>query len=155
MTNQQSFTDSIRADVFSHSYSISSAEFRSYFEHVRSLRFDDRPDYDYLKRLFRELFFRKGFSYDNMFDWELLAMQNQRARGTDEVAADTSQQLVENRANDSEGGEKSEAHEAEAENGTGAVVDAAERAASAPALASHGYQTRGTLQTANSGAARW
>lgn len=40
------------------------------------MRFDDRPDYDYLKRLFRELFFRKGFSYDNMFDWELLAMQN-------------------------------------------------------------------------------
>jgi len=46
------------------------AEFRSYFEHVRSLRFDDRPDYDYLKRLFRELFFRKGYSYDNIFDWE-------------------------------------------------------------------------------------
>ncbi len=46
------------------------AEFRSYFEHVRSLRFDDRPDYDYLKRLFRELFFRKGYSYDNVFDWE-------------------------------------------------------------------------------------
>lgn len=51
------------------------AEFRSYFEHVRSLRFDDRPDYDYLKRLFRELFFRKGFSYDNIFDWEVLSMQ--------------------------------------------------------------------------------
>ncbi len=49
------------------------AEFRSYFEHIRSLRFEDRPDYDYLKRLFRELFFRKGFSYDNMFDWELLS----------------------------------------------------------------------------------
>lgn len=48
------------------------AEFRSYFEHVKGLRFDDRPDYDYLKRLFRELFFRKGFSYDNLFDWELL-----------------------------------------------------------------------------------
>jgi len=46
------------------------AEFRSYFEHIRSLRFDDRPDYDYLKRLFRELFFRKGYSYDNIFDWE-------------------------------------------------------------------------------------
>jgi casein kinase 1/casein kinase I family protein HRR25 len=39
---------------------------------VKGLRFDDRPDYDYLKRLFRELFFRKGFSYDNLFDWELL-----------------------------------------------------------------------------------
>lgn len=44
-------------------------EFQSYFEHVRSLRFDDRPDYDHLKRLFRELFFRKGYSYDNTYDW--------------------------------------------------------------------------------------
>jgi hypothetical protein len=42
-----------------------------FFDHVKNLNFDDRPDYDYLKRLFRELFFRKGFSYDNMFDWEL------------------------------------------------------------------------------------
>jgi len=57
------------------------SEFRSYFEHVRSLRFDDRPDYDYLKRLFRELFFRKGFSYDNMFDWELMAMQMEGQSG--------------------------------------------------------------------------
>lgn len=57
-------------------FHVTIAEFRSYFEHVRSLRFDDRPDYDYLKRLFRELFFRKGFSYDNMFDWEILALQN-------------------------------------------------------------------------------
>eukprot|EP01038_Epipyxis_sp_PR26KG_P004112 gene4112-5862_t len=48
------------------------SEFRSYFEHVKSLRFDDRPDYDYLKRLFRELFFRRGYTYDNMFDWEVL-----------------------------------------------------------------------------------
>ena len=55
------------------------AEFRLYFEHTRSLKFDDRPDYDYLKRLFRELFFRKGFSYDNMTDWEVLALpQEQR-----------------------------------------------------------------------------
>ena len=46
------------------------AEFRSYFEHV-SLRFDDRPDYDYMKRLFRELFFRKGYSYDNIYDWDV------------------------------------------------------------------------------------
>lgn len=52
-----------------------SAEFRSYFEHVASLRFDERPDYDYLKRLFRELFFRRGFSYDNMFDWEVLSQR--------------------------------------------------------------------------------
>lgn len=56
------------------------AEFKAYFEHVKALRFEDRPDYDYLKRLFRELFFRKGFSFDNMFDWELLLLKSQRGR---------------------------------------------------------------------------
>lgn len=56
---------------------------------MRSLRFDDRPDYDYLKRLFRELFFRKGFEYDNLFDWEILNMQNQRIRAGPERAIRT------------------------------------------------------------------
>lgn len=51
-------------------------EFKQYFEHVKTLRFEDRPDYDYLKRLFRELFFRQGFSYDNVFDWVLLASKS-------------------------------------------------------------------------------
>lgn len=35
------------------------AEFRAYFEYCRALRFDDKPDYAYLKRLFKELFFRR------------------------------------------------------------------------------------------------
>lgn len=51
------------------------AEFRSYFDHVKSLRFDDRPDYDYLKRMFRELFFRKGYMYDQIMDWDIV-MEN-------------------------------------------------------------------------------
>ena len=32
------------------------AEFRSYFEYCRSLRFEDRPDYAYLKRLVARVF---------------------------------------------------------------------------------------------------
>ena len=55
-------------------------EFRSYFEYCRSLRFEDRPDYAYLKRLFKELFYRKGFQYDNMFDWTVLNLQQERAK---------------------------------------------------------------------------
>jgi len=55
-------------------------EFRSYFEYCRSLRFEDRPDYAYLKRLFKELFYRKGFSYDNMYDWTVLNMQQEHQR---------------------------------------------------------------------------
>lgn len=37
-------------------------EFASYFHYCRSLRFDDRPDYSYLKKTFRDLFIREGFN---------------------------------------------------------------------------------------------
>ncbi|GAB4843114.1 Casein kinase 1-like protein 10 [Ancistrocladus abbreviatus] len=36
------------------------SEFTSYFHYCRSLRFDDKPDYSYLKRLFRDLFIREA-----------------------------------------------------------------------------------------------
>lgn len=36
------------------------SEFASYFHYCRSLRFDDKPDYAYLKRIFRDLFIREG-----------------------------------------------------------------------------------------------
>ena len=39
------------------------SEFASYFHYCRSLRFDDKPDYAYLKRLFRDLFIREGLSF--------------------------------------------------------------------------------------------
>ncbi|KAK3178842.1 hypothetical protein OEA41_000979 [Lepraria neglecta] len=48
------------------------AEFGAYFDHVRSLGFDDRPRYSYLRRLFRVLFIRQGFEYDFVFDWTIL-----------------------------------------------------------------------------------
>ncbi|CAL9092418.1 unnamed protein product [Musa textilis] len=51
------------------------SEFASYFHYCRSLRFDDKPDYAYLKRLFRELFIREGFQFDYVFDWTILKCQ--------------------------------------------------------------------------------
>lgn len=50
----------------------SSAEFATYLNFCRSLRFDDKPDYSYLRQLFRNLFHRQGFSYDYVFDWNML-----------------------------------------------------------------------------------
>ncbi|KAJ2141951.1 serine/threonine protein kinase [Coemansia sp. RSA 678] len=44
-------------------------EFAVYLNYARSLRFDDKPDYTYLKRLFRDLFVRSDFKYDYVFDW--------------------------------------------------------------------------------------
>ncbi|XP_012483605.1 casein kinase 1-like protein 9 isoform X2 [Gossypium raimondii] len=48
------------------------SEFVSYFHHCRSLRFEDKPDYSYLKRLFRDLFIREGYQFDYVFDWTVL-----------------------------------------------------------------------------------
>ncbi|XP_052112915.1 uncharacterized protein LOC107473802 isoform X4 [Arachis duranensis] len=48
------------------------AEFVSYFHYCRSLRFEDKPDYSYLKRLFRDLFIREGHQFDYVFDWTVL-----------------------------------------------------------------------------------
>lgn len=61
--------------VSSHCFSLSicpTAEFSTYLNFCRSLRFDDKPDYSYLRQLFRNLFHRQGFSYDYVFDWNML-----------------------------------------------------------------------------------
>ncbi|KAK9322606.1 kinase-like domain-containing protein [Lipomyces orientalis] len=47
------------------------AEFSLYLNYTRSLRFDDKPDYTYLRKLFRDLFVRDGFQYDYVFDWTM------------------------------------------------------------------------------------
>ncbi|KAD4385093.1 hypothetical protein E3N88_25261 [Mikania micrantha] len=47
-------------------------EFASYFQYCRSLTFEQRPDYKYLKRLFHDLFTREGYGFDYVFDWTLL-----------------------------------------------------------------------------------
>ncbi|CAI9762732.1 unnamed protein product [Fraxinus pennsylvanica] len=47
-------------------------EFISYFHYCRSLQFEDKPDYSYLKRLFRDLFIREGYQFDYVFDWTML-----------------------------------------------------------------------------------
>lgn len=51
------------------------SEFASFLHYCRSLRFADTPDYAYLKRKFRELYFREGFQFDNMFDWTIIKYQ--------------------------------------------------------------------------------
>ncbi|KAI1501971.1 casein kinase I isoform delta [Biscogniauxia marginata] len=44
-------------------------EFATYIDYTRSLGFGEKPDYKYLRRLFRRLLRSEGFKYDNIFDW--------------------------------------------------------------------------------------
>lgn len=52
-------------------------EFASYLRYCRSLRFDDRPDYAYLRTLFRDLYLREGYEDDSVYDWSLLRPENE------------------------------------------------------------------------------
>ena len=45
------------------------SEFETYMNYVRTLMFEDQPDYLYLRKLFKNLMNRKGFCYDYEFDW--------------------------------------------------------------------------------------
>ncbi|CAD6251058.1 unnamed protein product [Miscanthus lutarioriparius] len=56
-------------------------EFASYFDYCHSLTFDQRPDYSFLRRIFRELFDREGYQFDYVYDWTLLkCKQSQKAK---------------------------------------------------------------------------
>jgi casein kinase I family protein HRR25 len=50
-------------------------EFAIYLNYARSLRFDDKPDYDYLRKIFRDLFVREGLQFDYIFDWTVYKYQ--------------------------------------------------------------------------------
>ncbi|CDK28508.1 unnamed protein product [Kuraishia capsulata CBS 1993] len=50
-------------------------EFVHYLTYVRSLRFEDKPDYIYLRRLFRDLFIRENYQADYVFDWTVFKIQ--------------------------------------------------------------------------------
>eukprot|EP01118_Nematostelium_gracile_P003650 TRINITY_DN1421_c0_g1_i1.p1 TRINITY_DN1421_c0_g1~~TRINITY_DN1421_c0_g1_i1.p1 ORF type:complete len:399 (-),score=101.46 TRINITY_DN1421_c0_g1_i1:147-1343(-) len=47
------------------------AEFSQYMNYCRSLHFEDKPDYAYLRKIFRDLFLKEGMKYDAMFDWTI------------------------------------------------------------------------------------
>ena len=44
-------------------------ELAMYLRYVRRLDFFEKPDYNYLKKLFQDLFDRKGYVEDGVFDW--------------------------------------------------------------------------------------
>jgi casein kinase I family protein HRR25 len=60
-------------------------EFGIFLNYTRALRFDDKPDYSYLRKLFGDLFVHKGYQYDYVFDWSV-----QRGARDDGTRASTS-----------------------------------------------------------------
>ena len=59
------------------------AEFAMYLNYCRGLRFEEAPDYMYLRQLFRILFRTLNYQYDYVFDWTML---KQKAAGSSSAA---------------------------------------------------------------------
>ncbi|CAG9311478.1 unnamed protein product [Blepharisma stoltei] len=55
-------------------------EFVAYINYCRGLKFEDRPDYGYLRRIFKDLFIRESYEYDYLFDWTLVNFNGMRKR---------------------------------------------------------------------------
>jgi hypothetical protein len=45
-------------------------EFAQYFDYVKKLTFYDKPDYKYLRRLFKTVYLKEKFNNDYRFDWD-------------------------------------------------------------------------------------
>ncbi|PYI11458.1 double-time [Aspergillus sclerotiicarbonarius CBS 121057] len=43
--------------------------FKEYFKHLQKLRYNERPDYAWLRKLFSSEFKRRGYKYDHVYDW--------------------------------------------------------------------------------------
>ena len=46
-------------------------EFRQYLEYCRRIKFEARPDYNYVKQLFMDAYEKQEFALDYQFDWIL------------------------------------------------------------------------------------
>jgi hypothetical protein len=42
-----------------------------YVQYCRNLQFEEKPDYNYLRSLFKQIMTNKGYTYDGQFDWVL------------------------------------------------------------------------------------
>jgi len=49
-------------------------QFRAFFRYIQGLKFDERPDYRYLRSLLKDIFDRRNYVHDFMFDWTILSV---------------------------------------------------------------------------------
>lgn len=53
-------------------------EFVNFMKYCRDLKFDEKPDYNYLRREFKNLFSRRGYEFDYVYDWNILDKKKKR-----------------------------------------------------------------------------
>jgi len=46
-------------------------EFSIYLNYCRGLKFEEKPDYGYLRKIFKDLMQKNGFECDYNYDWQI------------------------------------------------------------------------------------
>ena len=46
-------------------------EFNIYLQYCRNLKFEERPDYNYMRKIFKDLMYKNGYEFDYQYDWVL------------------------------------------------------------------------------------
>ncbi|CAF4725849.1 unnamed protein product, partial [Rotaria socialis] len=46
------------------------SEFKQFLEHIQSLHYEDKPDYEFLQTLFRTSIARRAYKESDLYDWE-------------------------------------------------------------------------------------
>ena len=70
-------------------------EFAMYLNYCRSLRFEQEPDYRYLRTLFRILLRKLNHQYDYMFDWTMLKQKKAAQTAAEGTAGELEQRFLE------------------------------------------------------------
>lgn len=53
----------------------------NYLHYCRSLRFEDKPDYPYLRQTFMDLMAKEGYEFDYVFDWTIVERIDKPIKG--------------------------------------------------------------------------
>ena len=53
-------------------------EFITYLTYCKNMKFDEKPDYLFLKNLFKDLHTRSRFEYDHVYDWNIVAQEKKK-----------------------------------------------------------------------------
>jgi casein kinase 1 len=46
-------------------------EFLTYIEYCKNLQFEDKPNYKYLRKILKDMFIKRGYETDFVFDWKI------------------------------------------------------------------------------------
>ena len=57
-------------------------EFVQFIKYCRNLKFEEKPDYNMLRRSFKDLFSKKGYEYDYNYDWTPILKKERQSTGS-------------------------------------------------------------------------